>query len=100
MPGHGSRLFRYWVRNDTFMVDNAVCSHGYAHLHRYRPCHGRQLLDHFTLALIALGAGIIFPLVLVLFIVMHDPPMGLAEAKRKLAELESENSKLRAEQER
>lgn len=93
-------LFRYWVRNDTFMVGNAVCSHGYARRHNRQPCHGEQPLDHFAVALIALGAGIIFPLVLAFFIVMYHPPMGLAEVRRKLAELESENSRLRAEQER
>ncbi len=93
-------LFRHWVRNDTLSRKEDKCSHGYRYIHDDESCHGNMPLPHGEVALWAILAGLVLPVVLFVLFVVRNTPVSVRENAEKVAALEAENSELRRRQER
>jgi len=93
-------LFRYWVRNDTFIILDNECSHGYTKIHRSCPCHSRHPSPHGQVAALAIGAGLFFPATAFTAFVVARPPLGRRELAERTRALEAENARLQREQEK
>jgi hypothetical protein len=94
-------LFRYWIRNDTFITRTAAkCSHGYANLHLGAACHpSGGPAGHGAVASLAVVATLFLPVTLFVILVMHSPPLGNRELAEKTRMLEAEMDRLREQQE-
>jgi hypothetical protein len=89
-------LFRKWVRNDTFWTGGKdTCFHGHKNLHLGQPCHDLgEPASHGLVAIIALAAGLLLPVTLLVLFVTHNPPQGRREREERTRALEAENERL------
>jgi len=83
-------IFRYTIRRGHWRVEDYECSHGYQQLHRGHDCHGSSMLDVFPRAFISLGLAILFPLMLILLVVIHNPPQSHSQLEAHIRDLERE----------
>lgn len=90
-------LFRRWVKNDTLMLWDKKCSHGYETIHKHESCHGKHLVSHLETAELASLTALIFPVTLFFLFIMHKPPMNARALQESIRELTAENERMRRE---
>jgi hypothetical protein len=83
-------IFRYTIRRGLLIEEDHSCSHGYQQLHRGADCHGTAPLGEVARGFVALGMALVFPLVVVLAIVMYNPPRHPGELEAHIKDLERE----------
>jgi hypothetical protein len=83
-------LFRRWLRNDTFIVNDDACKCGYHVIHKQQECHGKTKLRNTPTALVAVASSVVFPVVLVFLFIMHNAPKSQREIEQHNKEMEIE----------